>query len=116
MARVAVEGAHAEDGVRPALEQGRQQEREVGRVVLEVGVEDRGELALRVAERGEHGGALAGVALVVEDRDARRPLAPSSSSLVPSVEPSSTTISSALVGSGAASTSPMACSTVPTSL
>ena len=32
---------------------------EVGRAVLEIGVEDRGELARRVLERGADGGALA---------------------------------------------------------
>ena len=71
---------------------------EVGGAVLEVGVEDRGELLCRVLERGSHGRALAEVPLVVDDASrssghSREPR----SSRVPSVEPSSTTTSSRLV-------------------
>src|SRR3954447_3808184 len=51
VARVAVEGAHAEDGVREAFAQRRQQAAEVVGVVLEVGVHDRGDLPARLLER-----------------------------------------------------------------
>jgi hypothetical protein len=66
MAGVAVEGAHAEACVRPTVLQRRQQQRQVGRVVLEIGVEDRCELAVRLGEGCSDGGALAQVLSVRE--------------------------------------------------
>jgi hypothetical protein len=75
VARVAVEGAHAEDGVGAALDQRREQHRQVRRLVLEIGVEDRGELTPGRRERGAHGGALAAVAVVMQDAHPLRPAA-----------------------------------------
>src|SRR5436190_17841180 len=76
MARVVVEGAHAEDGVREPLAERREKAAEVVGVVLEVGVHDRGELAPGLLERRPHGRSLAHVLLVLEEADALRPLAP----------------------------------------
>jgi hypothetical protein len=44
-----------------------------GRLVLEVGVEDRGVVAARGTQRGAYGGALALVAVMEQDADALRP-------------------------------------------
>jgi hypothetical protein len=60
--------------VRFAGEQWLEHRSEVGRVVLEVGVQDRAELAARLLEAGADGGALAAIAVVADDRHLLRPL------------------------------------------
>src|SRR3954470_6031029 len=76
VARVAVERADAEDGIREPFAQRRQQAAEVVRVALEVRVHDRGKLPAGLLERGPHGRALPHVALVLEEPHPLGPLAP----------------------------------------
>ena len=93
-------GARAEDDVSLARDERLEDVGEVGGAVLEVGVEDRGELLCRVLQRRANGRALAEVPLVVDDLHVRRATrSSSSSSRVPSVEPSST-ITSSRLGTG----------------
>ena len=75
VARVAVERPHAEAGVGAPVEQRRHQQRQVGWVVFEVGVEDRRVLALGLRQRGLDGRALALVLRVLEQPDAAVPVA-----------------------------------------
>ena len=78
---------------RPSVQERLQERAEVGRLVLEIGVEDRRPFAGRLPEPGLERGALPTIPLVVDERDVVGPLRPRSSSRVPSVEPSSTTTS-----------------------
>ena len=63
----------AEDDARLARHERLQHVGEVGCAVLEIGVEDRGELLGRVLERSAYGGALPLVPLVENDLDALGP-------------------------------------------
>ena len=75
MARVARERSDAEHGVGLGGEQRLEQVREVLGVILEVGVEDRGEITTRVPKSRADRGALAAVAIVEQDRHVVRPVA-----------------------------------------
>ena len=69
------EAARAEDAVGVAFEERRQQQREVGRVELEVGVDDDGEAAARRGQPRADGAALALVPLVQQHAHPARPAA-----------------------------------------
>ena len=89
-----LEAPHAVDRLGLVLEQRLEQRRDVRRVVLQVGVHDRGVGPRASARRGAHGRALAAVPVVADEPRTASGHARSSSSRVPSVEPSSTTITS----------------------
>ncbi len=79
--------------LRVAREERLEQRAEVGRPVLEVGVEDRREVPGRVLEPRLERRAFAAVALVEDERHVSGQLAFVRSSRVPSVDPSSMTTS-----------------------
>ena len=66
------EEARAVDGVGGSGAEGRQHGRQVGRVVLQVGVLHDGERPGHRLEAGAHGGALAAVVGVLQQRDRER--------------------------------------------
>jgi hypothetical protein len=70
---MALERPDAEDGVRAAIDQGSDDLVQVAGIVLEVGVEDRGEVSPRVRQGGPNGLPLAPVLRMLEDADRRRP-------------------------------------------
>ena len=74
MARVAIEGADPEAGVRAPVEQRWHQQGQIGGVVLEVGVEDRREVAARMGQRRLDGRPLALVVVMLEQPHAPVPV------------------------------------------
>jgi len=74
VAGIAVERPDAECGVGEPFSERREQRDEIGGVVLQVGVEDGGELAAGMGEGGTDGCALALVALVADEHRVLRPV------------------------------------------
>ena len=112
---MAADEAAAEHGVRLALHDEVEQVRVLLGAVLEVGVLDDDDVARRLRDPPPHRRALAPVPLLQEELEAAlaRP-APATISRLPSVEASSTAMSS--MRSGTASTRSMISSTVARSL